>query len=299
MSRTGAARLRLILSMFIFGTIGVFARYIPLPSSVTANVRGLVGSLFLLGLMALKGKRLSFAELRGALGYLLLSGALLGFNWMLLFDAYRYTSVATATLCYYLSPIIVVALSPLLFREALTLKKILCVAAALLGMVFVSGVFSAGGSGADDTRGILLGLAAAALYAAIVILNKRLKGVPAMERTVMQLAVAAAVLLPYNLLTVEPGTLSLTALSAAVLLIVGVVHTGLAFYLYFGSLEALPAQTAALLSYIDPVVAVLASGLLLREPVTAGTVAGALLILGAAAVAELPEKERGRHGGEE
>ncbi len=296
MDKTGAARLRLILSMSIFGTIGVFARYIPLPSSVTANVRGVTGALFLLGLMALRRKRLSFAELRGGLLWLLLSGALLGFNWMLLFDAYRYTSVATATLCYYLSPIIVVALSPLLFKEKLTLRKILCVAAALIGMVFVSGVFSGGGRGTDDVRGMLLGLGAALLYAAIVVLNKRLKGVPAMERTVMQLLVAAVVLLPYNLLTVDMGALSITPLALAVLLTVGVVHTGLAFYLYFGSMEALPSQSVALLSYIDPVVAVLASALLLREPVTAGTVIGALLILGAAAVAELPEKEKKGHG---
>ena len=286
MDKTASARLRLIVSMLIFGTIGAFVRFIPLPSSLIANVRGAIGALCLLGTVLLGKGRLSREGLRESLKYILISGAFLGFNWILLFEAYRYTSVASATLCYYLAPILVVAVSPLLFKERLTGRKLLCVAAAALGMVFVSGIVSGGAGAPGSGRGILLGLCAALLYAAIVILNKKIKGVAPTLRTMLQLAVSALVLLPYNLLTLEPQTLSFTPTALCLLLIVGVVHTGLAYYLYFGSMEALPAQSVALLSYIDPVVAVLVSALVLLEPMSLSTAIGALLILGAAVISE-------------
>lgn len=289
MDMTAKARIKLILSMFIFGTIGLFVRYIPLPSSLIANARGIIGSVFLLAAMAVRRSRFSAEGIKGGLWYIFLSGALLGANWILLFEAYRYTSVATATLCYYLAPIIIVALSPLLLKERLTRRKLLCVAAALAGMVFVSGVAGGVSGGASNSRGVLMGLGAALLYAAIVLLNKRIVGVRPTERTVMQLAISALVLLPYNLLTVKPDALSLTPVSAGLLLLVGIVHTGLAYYLYFGSIEALPAQTLALLSYIDPVVAVLLSALFLAEPLTVAAALGAVLILGASIISELPE----------
>lgn len=292
MDMISRARIKLILSMFIFGTIGLFVRYIPLPSSLIANARGIIGSVFLLCAMVVKRDRFSVEGVRAGFWYICLSGILLGANWILLFEAYRYTSVATATLCYYLAPIIVVSVSPLLLRERLTRRKLTCVAAALAGMVFVSGVAGGAAGGLNNSRGIFMGLGAAMLYATIVILNKRIIGVRPTERTVMQLAISALVLLPYNLLTVRPDALSLSAGPAVMLLFVGIVHTGLAYYLYFGSIEALPAQTLAFLSYIDPVVAMLMSALFLAEPLTAGTAIGAVLILGAAVVSELPERAK-------
>ena len=290
MSDTAFARLKIVLSMFIYGTIGIFVRYIPLPSSVIANARGIIGSLFLLCVLLLRRESFSFSAVRKNLIPLLLSGCFLGFNWILLFEAYRYTTVATATLCYYLAPVILVALSPVLFREKLTGRKILCILAALLGMVFVSGV--AGGSlpAPGEARGILFGLMAAVLYASIVTLNKKLTGLSAYERTILQLAISVVVLLPYNLLTVDAAALSFTPFSLLMLLAVGIIHTGLAYLLYFGSMEALPSQTVAILSYIDPVVAVLLSALLLHEPMTPLAGVGAVLVIGSAVISELPEK---------
>lgn len=287
MSKTAAARIRLIASMVIFGTMGIFARGIALPSSLVANARGVIGSVFLLLAMRAKGERFSGEALRRNLWPLCASGAALGINWVLLFEAYKHTTVAKASLCYYVAPLIVVALSPLLFRERLTWRKGLCVAAAMLGMVFVSGLLGGGLPGGSDEQGIALGLCAAAMYALIVILNKRISGVTASERTVVQLAISAVVLLPYNLLTVDFSALSLTPGALGLLLILGVVHTGIVYRLYFGSMEALPAQSVALLSYIDPAVAVLVSALVLGEPLTLNVAAGAVLILGAAMVSEL------------
>ena len=285
------ATFKLTLSMVIFGTIGIFRRYIPLPSSLVAMTRGLTGMLFLLLVMLLRRRSMNRAAVRRKLGMLCLSGAAIGVNWILLFEAYNYTSVATATLCYYLAPMFVILASPLVVGERLTAKKLICVLAALLGMVFVSGVLEAGG-GSSDLKGVLLGLGAAVLYASVVLMNKQLGDVPAYDRTIVQLGSSAAVLLPYVLLTEDVGALSFTPGTLALLMVVGVVHTGMAYAMYFGSLMQLKAQTAAILSYIDPVVAVLLSALLLKEHMSLLSGLGAVLVLGAAVISELPNPRR-------
>ena len=278
----------LVASMVIFGTVGIFRRWIPLPSATVAAARGLVGALLLLALKAVRRQKLAAAELRRNLALLLISGAAMGVNWIALFEAYRYTTVAAATLCYYMAPVIVILLSPLVLREKLTARKGLCAAAAVLGMVFVSGVLDGGGLG--SMRGALLGLLAAALYASVVLINKRMRPMPPVDRVAVQLLTAGIVLLPYALLT-GGGEGAPGARAMLLLAVVCVVHTGLAYALYFSSMEHLPAHTLALLSYVDPVVAVLLSALLLHEPLTLLTVLGAALILGAAILGEMPEKE--------
>lgn len=291
MKNESRARANVILSMFIYGSIGLFVRYIPLPSSVTAMARGLIGAPFLLLILAIKKQRPDIGAIKSNLRPLLFSGTLLGFNWILLFEAYRHTTVATATLCYYMAPMMIVALSPLLFKERLSGRKIACILAALLGMVFVSGVAEGGLPGAKELKGVLLGLAAAVLYASIVISNKGFKNIDPYDRTIMQLGLSAVWMLLYNLISGSFGDCgSLDGLGLIMLLTVGIVHTGLAYLLYFGAVEHLKSQTLAILSYIDPVVAVLLSALVLRESVGMGVLVGAALILGAALVCELPEK---------
>ena len=291
------AQLKIILSMFIFGTIGIFRRYIPLPSSLVAMVRGVVGALFLLAVMALRRQKLDFSAIRRALPKLLLSSACLGFNWILLFEAYNYTTVATATLCYYFAPMFIILVSPLLLKERITARKLICVLVALVGMVFVSGVLDAGINSIAELRGVLLGLAAAVLYASVVLINKKTVGIPANDRTVMQLGISAIILLPYVLLTENLGLIDIGAgggmlLVLGMLLLVGILHTGVAYWLYFGAITTVKAQTAAILSYIDPVIAILLSALLLGEPMTLLGGIGAVLVLGSAIVSELPEKQK-------
>ena len=286
------ATYKLIIAMVIFGTIGLFVRYLSLPSSVIALFRGIGGTMFLL---AVNGRKAVFSGgMKKNLHWLLLSGAALGFNWILLFESYRYTSVAVSTLCYYLAPILVILASPVILKEKLTSKKILCVAAALGGMVCLSGVLQTGVPQGAELKGILFGLAAAVLYACIVMLNKQINGISGTEKTVFQLGISALVLLPYCLLTVDGATVHFDGKTVLLLAIVAIVHTGLAYALYFDALGKIPGQTAAILSYIDPVVAVLASVLVLREPMLPTEAVGAVLILGAAVVSEvqLPRKER-------
>ncbi len=292
MTGKNSSKLKLISSMAIFGTIGIFVRYISLPSSVIAFTRGITGTVFLILVMLIIKKPPDFVSIKRNLKLLILSGACIGVNWILLFEAYRYTTVATATLCYYLSPIIVIAVSPLFFKEKLTVKKLICTVAALIGMVLVSGIVKNGTPKISELKGVLLGLGAAVLYASCIIINKNMKDVSSYDRTVTQLFSAAVILLPYCLITEDFSSFSLTGFQLLMLVFVGIVHTGVAYWLYFSSIEEVNAQSVALLGYIDPVIAVILSALILKEPMGVPDIIGAVLILGAAFISEFNENKK-------
>lgn len=285
-------RSKLISSMFVFGTIGIFVHYLPLPSAFIAMVRGFTGAIFLLLFMAAKKQKPDRIAIKNNLLVLLLSGTALGINWILLFEAYKYTTVATATLCYYLAPIFVILVSPFLLKEKLTARKLICVIVALAGMVLVSGVLTTGFGGGSEYVGILFGTGAACFYASIIILNKKLHDIEAYDRTVMQLGTAGVVLLPYVLLTQHVEASDFTLAVIILLAVVGIIHTGITYALYFAGMKDLPAQTAAIFSYIDPIVAILLSALFLKEPMGINGAIGAVLVLGATFISELPEKQK-------
>lgn len=287
MSRVTVEKIKLITSMCLFGTIGLFVKSIPLPGSIIAFVRGLVGMLFLIVVILVKKTPLSFKSIRTNLLWLILSGACLGMNWILLFESYRFTTVATSTLCYYLAPIIVIILSPFICKEKLTIRKAICTIVALMGMIFLSGVFGNGIPKMDELRGILYGLGAAFFYAGIMLINKKMLNISAYEKTIVQLGISAVTLLPYCCLTMKVTSLSLTRQIVFMLLLVGILHTGVTYFLYFGAIGYLNAQTVAMISYIDPVVAVLISVFVLQEGMNVGGIIGSVLILGAALVSEL------------
>jgi len=288
------AKLELIASMFIFGTIGIFVRYIPLPSSMIALVRGFVGAFFVLLFVYLRKSKVDKGAIRKNFVMFALSGAFIGINWILLFESYNYTTVATATLCYYMQPIFVILASPFLLKEKLTVKKVVCVAVALLGMVFVSGVLQTGIPALSEAKGILYGLGAACFYATVVLMNKKITDINAYDKTIMQLGMGAIVLTPYVMLTqnFSAATISMTPKLWLLLLFVGLVHTGVAYVLYFDALKDLKAQTVAIFGYIDPIVAIILSALLLKEDMGIYGMIGAVLVLGSTFISEMPEKER-------
>ena len=278
--------LMLVSSMLIFGTIGVFRRYIPVSSAFLACFRGILGGLCILAFSRLRKRKRAALPRRTLLG-LIVSGALIGVNWILLFEAYNQTTVAVATLCYYMQPTIVILLSPLIFRERLTVRKSVCAAVAIAGMVLVSGVIGDSSARGGGFSGILPGLGAALFYSAVVIMNKKLRGIDAYQKTTVQLLSAGFIMVPYLLLTDGFAGEKLTLSALLLLLVVGILHTGVAYVLYFGSMDGLRAQSVALLSYIDPVSALLFSAFLLREPLSLLNILGAIMIIGSAVVSEI------------
>lgn len=286
------SKLKFLCAMGIFGTVGLFVKWIPLGSAAVAFFRGILGVLFLLGVMYLGKQRFDTAAIKKNLPILCLSGAAIGVNWILLFESYRYTTVATATVCYYLAPVFLLLASPLL-GERLTVKKFFCIGVALIGLVFVSGMMEGGLPSPGELAGVGFGAGAAVFYATVMVLNKKLSPIPAYDKTILQLGTASAVILPYLLLTGLPDVTALNWPGLLSLLTVGFVHTGLTYSMYFGSMKDLEAHTIAIFSYVDPVIAVVLSALVLREPISGWGIAGAVLILGSALYSELPEKEKG------
>lgn len=278
MKRSINPRILLIASMAIFGTLGPFVRNIPVASGELALYRALLAAILIGAFLAVTRQRIPFARIKREVPLLLASGMAMGINWILLFEAYKYTTVSVATLSYYFAPVIVTAVCPILFREKLTGKQILCFVMSTVGLVLITGIGDVGGG--NDFVGILFGLGAAVFYATVILLNKFIKNVDGIHRTFLQFLAAIVVLIPHVMLTggVTLGSMGMTGWVN--LLIVGLVHTGVTYCMYFSSLKELPGQKAAILSYIDPLVAVLISVMVLGEKMTVLQVIGGILILG-------------------
>lgn len=279
----------LVTSMAIFGTLAIFVRNIPVPSGELALYRAALASLLIGCYLLISRQKIPFADIKKQTPLLLVSGVAMGINWILLFEAYKYTTVSMATLSYYFAPVIVTAVCPILFKEKLSGTQLLCFAMSTLGLVLITGTGYMGTG--TDFIGILFGFGAASLYATVVLLNKFIKNVDGIHRTLLQFLAATVTLIPYVLMTSGISLGDLGAISWVNLLIVGLVHTGLTYCMYFSSLKELPGQQAAILSYIDPLVAVLISVTLLGESMTVPQLIGGALILGFTLLNEiLPRK---------
>ncbi len=269
------ARLLMVLSMTIFGTIAVFVRYLPLSSGEIALYRSVLAALPIGLCLVLTKQKLRFDLLKKQLVLLILSGLALGINWILLFEAYKHTTVSTATLCYYFAPVIVTVVSPFLFREKMTAFQIVCFVMSTAGLILITGFRDL----STDGAGIVLSLGAAVFYAAVVLLNKRITGVAGLQRTFLQFVSAGVILVPYVMLSDGFHLKTLDGKAWIVLLIVGLLHTGIAYTLYFAALGKLKGQEIAILGYIDPLVAILISVFILSESITLLQILGGIFIL--------------------
>ena len=269
----------MVTAMAVFGTVALFVRNIPVSSSEIALYRAVMAALLLGAFLLLTGQKIDFRAIRKELPLLLISGMAMGINWILLFEAYRYTTVSVATLSYYFAPVIVTVACPILFKEKMGVKQWLCFGMSTLGIVLITGV---GDLSVGNTHliGILFGFGAAVLYAAVVLLNKFIKGVAGIQRTFLQFVAGILILLPYVLLTGGIHLHSLSGSGWVNLLIIGIIHTGITYCLYFSALRDIPGQEAAILSYIDPLVAVAISVFVLGEQLTLLQLLGGILILG-------------------
>lgn len=287
------ARLQLVLSMSIFGTLAIFVRNISVSSGELALYRAILAAILIGSYLLLSSQKSNSSTdsntkntnllfgicTKKELLLLLFSGMAMGFNWILLFEAYKYTSVSAATLSYYFAPIIVTIVCPFLFHEKLTKKQILCFVMSTLGVFLITGVPDFQNMG-RDTIGILFGLSAAVFYATVILLNKFIKNVTGIHRTFLQFLAAIVTLIPYVAATSGFHLDGLDSKGWINLLIVGLIHTGITYCLYFSSLKELPGQEAAILSYVDPLMAVVISVAILGENISLPQIIGGILILG-------------------
>jgi RarD protein len=287
----GAERAKYIAAVVLYGTVGMFLRFVDYPSEIVALCRGSIGSVFIVLYLRARHKTIDRDAVRRNLPWLVISGICLGLNWILLFIAYIRTTVAIASLCNYVAPVLVILVTPVFLHEPLNIRKLPCVGVAFLGIILVSGVWN---GAIGDLFGAFMAMAAAICFVFIVICNRKLRDITAYDRSVLQLAISALTILPYVIVRNWGTVPTWDTRSVLIILMLGVVHTGAAYCLYFSGMANLPVQTVAVLGYIEPVVSVVCSALLLREPMgPAGWIGGAL-ILGAALVSELgsPKKRR-------
>jgi len=269
-------KLKIIIAMVFFGTVGLFIRYIPLPSSEIALYRAVIAIFFILAYMAVTKQKIEFAAVKKEGLKLFFSGAAMGVNWICLFEAYQYTSIGLATLCNYFAPAIIIIMSFFIYKEKLSKKQILCFAGSTLGIVMIIGV---SGGGTNDFFGVLLGVGSAFFYSAIVLINKSIKSVSGILRTLIQFASVSIVLIPYVAVTGGFHIGEVRGVGLLSLLILGAVHTGLMYVLYFSAISKLSALNLSVLSYIDPFVAVIISVAVLHEHISGTQLAGGALVL--------------------
>lgn len=282
----------IVISMVIFGTIAPFVRNVSVSSGELALYRAVMAAILIGLFFVISKQKIDLKTIKKEIPLLLLSGIAMGFNWILLFEAYKYTTVSVATLSYYFAPVIVTAVCPFLFKEKMTAKQIICFVVSTIGLVLV---INAGGlSGGNDYIGILFGLGAAVLYATVILLNKFIKGVDGIQRTFLQFIAAIIVLVPYVSFTSGVTLGGMNASGWICLIAVGVVHSAFAYCLYFSAIKEVSGQTAAILSYADPLVAVIISVTLLGEPLTIPQLIGGILILGFTLLneIELPKRKK-------
>ena len=289
MKKDSISKIMMAVAMFIFGTLAPFVRNISVSSGELALYRAVMAAVTVGIFLILTKQKISLRSVKKELLLLLLSGAAMGFNWILLFEAYKYTTVSAATLSYYFAPVILIVISPLLFKERMSAKGVACFIASCIGLVMISG---AAVGGKSDLIGIAFGLGAATLYATVMLLNKFIKGVTGLYRTFIQFISAIAVLLPYVALTSGFTAGNLDGRGVGALLVVGLVHTGITYCMYFTAIKELPGHEIALLSYVDPLVAVLVSVVWLNEAMTLLQIIGGALILGSTLLSELKIKEK-------
>ena len=272
-----------ISSLLLFGSNGIVASHILLGSYEIVLTRTFIGSLFLIAAFLFSKGRLQCLKNKNHLAFLAISGASMGASWMFLYEAYAQVGVSVATLTYYCGPVIVMALSPLVFRERVTLPKIFGFAAVFLGMIFLNGTALLRDG---FSWGILCGILSALTYALMVIFNKKAESITGLENSMLQLVVSFVVVALFTLLK-QGAAISFTMQSVFPILLLGIVNTGVGCYLYFSSIQKLQAQSVAIFGYLEPLSALFFSAIILHERLTLSQLAGAALILGGAALGEL------------
>ena len=279
-------KIKYMLAFVIYGTVGIISHYINLSTGLIVFFRAFIGILTILIFLLIKKDYINFKSVKKNFLWLFLAGLCLGGNWIFLFTSYSVASIAIGTLCNYLAPSIIILLSPLLFKEKLSIKKIICVIIALFGLFCISGIFDTNIASISDFLGVLLGLGSASCYVGIIIFNKKLKDIKPMDKTTVELFFAMLVMLPYALLTTNFINITIDITLIVLILVIGVVHTGIAYVLYFGSMEYLDAQSIAVLSYIEPILSIVLSVLILKEEMDLFMCIGAICIVGATFVSE-------------
>lgn len=291
-------RLKLTLISATFGTVGLFTHFIPLSSAAIVFYRALLGGAFIVVMMKLSGIDIDIKSMRDNLIVLIFTGFFMALNWVLQFEAFKVSSVAIGTVCYNMMPIFLLIIASFMFNEKITLKSGLCILIATIGVILVSNVVNVGIK-SNEVLGCVYGILGAIFYALIVTFNRKLSQIKTHDKVIFQFAFSALIMAIYVGLIEKKsffidGNLPRNEIVIGVvcMLILSFLHTGFCYVHYFNAVSRLKAETVAILTYIDPVVALFLSYFVLRENMTALQFLGAVLILGSTLFNELSKTSK-------
>ncbi len=277
------AFIKYISALLLFGLNGIVASHIPMNSYEIVFLRTLIGSILLIALFLIGKGKFHIKEYKKDTLFIVLSGVAMGTSWMFLYEAYQQIGVSLSSLLYYCGPVIVMILSPLIFREKLTAPKLFGFATVLVGIFLVNGNATQSSS---NPWGLFCGAMSAVMYFFMVTLNKQSKNISGMENSVIQLVVSFLTVAVF--MGIKQGFVLDVPVSAwGWILVLGIVNTGIGWYLYFSPLAKLPVQTVAVCGYLEPLSAVVFAALLLGEKMTVIQIVGAVCIIGGAMIGEL------------
>ncbi len=269
------ATVKYLIALTLYGTIGLFLHFIKYSSEFVVLCRGSIGSLFILLVLLSRKEKINFESIKNNLKYLMISGFALGFNWVFLFAGYRH-GIAITSLCNYLAPLIVVVISATVLREKINSQQLMCIGLAFVGMLLLTGIFEKQNRG--DIRCVIYGSLAALGFVILVLCNKKLNDINDLEKTLMQLLFSVMIVFPYVLLN-DGFPKQYDLLSTILVVILGILHTGVAYICYFGSINILDAQTIAVLGYLEPVLNLFLGTIVLKENISIFSIFGAIMIL--------------------
>lgn len=283
------SNLKMVLAMTIFGSIGIFVHEIGLPPAIIASIRALVATAFLAIILGFYNNRAKLSDVKKNIIPIIISGTALGFNWVFLFEAYQHTTIPVATVCYNLAPVFVLVLSPILLRERITLITVACTLGALAGAILLSGITS---GGVLNTSGVTYAIIAAILYAVIMLTNKKISGISSLDNAFYQMAVASVVTIAYSVFTVDMSSVTFGGTVVWMLLVLGILHTAIAYALVFSASKRMTAQAWGILSYLEPATAIILAFFLLKQPITNIEILGAVMVFGFALINGLVRRSR-------
>ena len=273
------------LVILTFGTIGIVTHFIPLSSAVIVFYRAFFGAILVYLYMLIKGQKVNIKSIKDNLPVLILTGFYMGLNWVFSFKSYKIASVSVATVCYNTMPIFVVMISPLMFEDKLTRKGMFCIFLAAIGILFVSNVLNAKVS-SEQLLGVVYGLLAAIFYALVVLYNKKLKHITTNDKILFQFIFSAIIMFIYVMLIEKSSFVFGNGVSfndkrigLLMLILLVVVHTAVCYISYFEAILYIKPETIAILTYLDPMCAIVLSFFILGERMTFLQVIGAALIL--------------------
>ena len=281
------AYFKYIIALLLFGSNGIVASNIHLPSVEIVFWRTLIGSLLLVVIFLATRQKITFIKEKRDTLFIVLSGIAMGTSWMFLYEAYSQIGVSLASLSYYCGPVIVMALSPILFKEKLTKNKFMGFFSVLIGIFLVNGTVS----GKElNIFGIFCGLMSAVMYSFMVILNKKATKVQGLENSTIQLIVSfltVAVFVGFK----TGYQITISGNDLLWVMVIGLLNTGVGCYFYFSSIGKLPVQTVAICGYLEPLSAVILATIILGETMYPLQILGAILIIGGAVFGECYNKK--------